>query len=331
MRKRAGLTGLVLMVGCLALSGCLRFAARSVRTGQIPKRGLLIEVEGVRLHVRDRGHGPAVLFLHGYGSAGMAWNKLIRAMVPGFRAVTVDLPGFGFSDKKKMDYSAKNLARLLRGLLIRLGIRRCHLAAHSWGATVGLTLAALYPEMVGKLVVIAGWLYPGQVAPFFSWARRPVAGEILFSLFYRQRIADRYASAYFNPEKHVTQQVVERIEEAVNRPGAVAAALAVIRAHNPRWLVRRLGRIGKPALLLWGREDHVSPLKYGERLASDLPRARLEVLPRCGHLPMIEHPNIVASLVSRFLFGRRRDYRSGRRGSFGCRRSLGAGGGGARP
>ena len=59
----------------------------------------------------------------------------------------------------------------------------------------------------------------------------------------------------------------------------------------PAELEARYREVKAPTLLLWGREDRVTPLRFGERLLSELPDARLEVFPRCGHLPMVEVPH----------------------------------------
>jgi pimeloyl-ACP methyl ester carboxylesterase len=66
----------------------------------------------------------------------------------------------------------------------------------------------------------------------------------------------------------------------------------------------RYPEIAQPALLLWGREDRVTPLSVGERLVRDLPNARLVVYPRCGHFPMIEASRASSADLTAFLSGR---------------------------
>jgi pimeloyl-ACP methyl ester carboxylesterase len=78
------------------------------------------------------------------------------------------------------------------------------------------------------------------------------------------------------------------VDAALARPGTVAAALAAVRGQRYAGVEGRYRTIDKPTLLLWGREDAVTPVRYGERLARDLPNAQLVTYPRCGHFPMIE-------------------------------------------
>jgi pimeloyl-ACP methyl ester carboxylesterase len=86
----------------------------------------------------------------------------------------------------------------------------------------------------------------------------------------------------------VTNELVDAVERALDRPGSTAAALAAVRGQRYAAVQARYRTIVQPTLLLWGREDVVTPLKYGERLVNDLVKAKLVVYPRCGHFPMIE-------------------------------------------
>jgi pimeloyl-ACP methyl ester carboxylesterase len=70
--------------------------------------------------------------------------------------------------------------------------------------------------------------------------------------------------------------------------------------HDPK-LERRLARVTAPTLVLWGRQDGLVPLVYGERYRDRIPGARLEVIERCGHLPPIERPAEFAAAVLRFI------------------------------
>jgi pimeloyl-ACP methyl ester carboxylesterase len=95
------------------------------------------------------------------------------------------------------------------------------------------------------------------------------------------------ASAFYDP-KYVTEELVDTVEDQLARPGTKAAALAAIRGQRYENVEARYKTIDKPVLLLWGREDRVTTLDFGERLSKELPNAHLLVYPQCGHFPMIE-------------------------------------------
>ena len=86
-------------------------------------------------------------------------------------------------------------------------------------------------------------------------------------------------------------------------PGAKAAALATVCDLDLAGRQQRYGQIDAPVLLVYGQQDQVSRPAFGERLQAHLPAARLEVLPRCGHFPMIEHAALYNDLVRSWLDG----------------------------
>jgi pimeloyl-ACP methyl ester carboxylesterase len=230
---------------------------------------------------------PTVVLIHGFASAIEAWAPVVPVLAKTHRIVALDLKGFGWTDRPEGDYSPEAQARLVLKLLDLRGVRKAALVAHSWGSSVALAMALAAPERVTKLALYDAWVYEEQLPTFFHWARAEGVGEMLFGLYYKQRADERLALAFFD-KKYVTEQLVEDVEAALDRPGTVAAALAAVRGQRFERIQAKYRTVDKPTLLLWGREDIVTPLKYGERLVSELPNAKLIVYPRCGHFPMIE-------------------------------------------
>ena len=144
-----------------------------------------------------------------------------------------------------------------------------------------------HPERVSRLALYDAFVYEDQIPTFFHWARAGGVGEALFALFYKERADERMRLAFYDPS-FVTEQLVESVEGQLERPGTVAAALETVRSMHYAEIEAQYRKITAPALLLWGREDSVTPLAYGERLASEMKQARLVVYPRCGHFPMLE-------------------------------------------
>lgn len=134
----------------------------------------------------------------------------------------------------------------------------------------------------------------------FQLARAKGVGEALFALFYSQRAEERIVHGFFDP-RFITQQFVDDVEAAFARPGTKAAALATVRGMNFSALEPQYGTIKAPTLLLFGREDVVTPPSIGERLVRQLPNAKLIVYPRCGHFPMLEAAPESTRDLARFL------------------------------
>ncbi|MGZ3443037.1 MAG: alpha/beta fold hydrolase, partial [Polyangia bacterium] len=129
----------------------------------------------------------------------------------------------------------------------------------------------------------------------------PGLGEALYGAFYRNAIGERLYLNFVEPNL-VTQKVVEEVEKQMALEGAVASALAAARGmHRFAETEGEYRTIKHQTLLLWGRDDKVARLAFGERLARELPHARLVVLPRCGHIPMWECTGETAAALTEFL------------------------------
>lgn len=273
------------------LSGCLTFH-QGPMPGE-PAGATFAEVEGARVRYLDVGprDAPAVVLLHGFASALETWATVIPALSSSHRVLALDLKGFGWTDRPPdatgSDYSPQAQARLVFALMDARGIDRAAVVAHSWGASVALAMALAEPARVEKLAIYDGWMYEEQLPTTFHWARAGGVGEFLFALFYDQRADEKMELAFYD-RRFVTEPIVEAVEEALQRPGTKAAALAAVRGQRFAEMQARYPTIQKDTLLLWGREDQVATLANGERLSKELPRARLVVYPQCGHFPMIE-------------------------------------------
>ena len=269
----------------LPLGGCPRF--HDGRLTGAPADATFVEIDGVHVRYRDVGHGPAVVLVHGYGASSESWASVIPALSGSHRVIAVDLKGFGWTSRPAGDYSPAAQARLVWRVLDQLGVKDVAIVGHSWGSSVSLAMAVAQPERVRRVALYAAYVYDDQVPSFFRWAEKPGLGEMLFGLYYRERIEDRAALAFYD-ERYVTQSKVDRVETELARPGTVAAALATARRHHFGPLHRALRTFTRPVLLLWGENDQVTPLRFGQRLVEELANAELATYPRCGHMPMVE-------------------------------------------
>jgi pimeloyl-ACP methyl ester carboxylesterase len=102
-------------------------------------------------------------------------------------------------------------------------------------------------------------------------ARREAVGDFLFGVYYKERPDERLALAFYDPTL-LNEKLAEDVERSLERPGTVAAALAATRGQQFAQVEKRYRTIDKPVLLLWGREDVVTTLDFGERLSKELER-----------------------------------------------------------
>lgn len=299
-RARAQRSALLAKLAALSLAlalfpGCLAFH-KGAMPGE-PAKATFLEIDGTRVRYLDVGEGPPVVLIHGFASAIENWVTVIPVLKEKHRVIALDLKGFGWTDRPEGDYSPRTQARILQALLDAKGIKQAAIVGHSWGTSVAMAFALEYPERVSRLVLYDAWLYESQLPAFFHLARADGLGEFLFAAFYDQRPDERIEQAFFD-KSLVTEPFVEEVEHALERPGTRAAALAAVRGMHYADVEGDYGKVKVPTLLLWGREDVVTPLGVGERLLRQLPNARLVSYPRCGHFPMLEARESTRELVS---------------------------------
>jgi pimeloyl-ACP methyl ester carboxylesterase len=115
-----------------------------------------VSANGIRLHVAEYGQGPLVVLLHGFPEFWWSWrHQLVGLADAGFRAVAVDLRGYGDSDKPPRGYDLWTLAGDVAGLIRALGEPAARIVGHDWGGVIGWTVAALHPRLVHSLAVLA--------------------------------------------------------------------------------------------------------------------------------------------------------------------------------
>jgi pimeloyl-ACP methyl ester carboxylesterase len=255
--------------------------------------GDLVEVDGLRLHVRDEGPrgAPALLLLHGFGASLHTWEPWAQALRGDHRVIRIDLPGHGLTGPDPDgDYSDARAHRLLLALLDRLGVERASLVGSSIGGRIAWSFAARHPQRVERLVLIApdGFASPGRgygQVPAVPWAMQLARWTLP-----RPLLRWGLAPAYADPQAVLTDALLERYHELVLAPGvraAMAQRLAQTLIEDPVPLLRR---ITAPTLLLWGELDALIPVANADDYLAALPDARKIVLPGIGHLPHEEDP-----------------------------------------
>jgi len=287
-RNRRALLLLPMLFGCMSWHGGTLPGA--------PDDATYLTLRDTSVHfVDDRQedpNAPVVVLIHGFASSIGVWTGIRQTLhAAGFRVLALDLKGFGWTGRPapdgEHDYSPAEQARIVRAFLDARSVHRASIVAHSYGSSVALQLALDIPERIERIALYDAWVYAEQLPTTFHWARAGGVGELIFAGFYSERPDDKIALAFHDPEI-IPEALIDNVRDQLSRPGTQAAALAAVRSMRYDEVQTRYSEIAQPTLLLWGREDAVTTLEHGERLSNQLPDARLNVYPQCGHFPMIE-------------------------------------------
>jgi pimeloyl-ACP methyl ester carboxylesterase len=252
----------------------------------------------------DAGCGPAILFVHGLGANLTHFEHVAPPLVAaGFRVCGLDLPGFGLSGKPRRDYSIRWLSGAVFALMDHLGIASATLAGHSLGGLVVADAALHDSSRVERLVLISSAGLFQMPLPF-QWVARTIMrpGLVAAAL---ERNARRLLEKRVFEERN--EKVERFIEQAVTRPDSrfvrdLARVMWSLRKDLTSYhLFDEVQRLTMPTLVIYGGKDRLLPTKSVPKWATKLPAGELEVIERCGHMPIIEKPEQVVARMKAFL------------------------------
>jgi len=262
-------------------------------------------VSALHAVVTGKGRRDLVL-LHGWGMNLRVWDGLAAALAQRFRAIAIDLPGHGASD---WDAAAPHPAAQVFRVHETLSqlTTRYHLLGWSLGGQFALDLAGALPAAVERLVLVATtprflhgpeWRCGLKEAALDKLAAEvgadPAQAVNGFLRLQLRGLAPRTAG-----------RVRGELHEALARggaavPEALAWGLERLRVGDLR---SQLAQVKKPALVIAGRDDRITPPAASRALAAALPKGRYRSLAGAGHVPFLSHPQAFANLLRGFLRG----------------------------
>lgn len=252
----------------------------------------------------DAGAGPAVVLIHGLGANLTHFEHIAPPLVDaGFRVCGLDLPGFGLSGKPTRRYTIRWLAGAVTALLDHLGIAQATLAGHSLGGLVAADAALHERDRVERLVLISSAGLFQMPLPF-QWVARTIMRPGLMAAAL-ERNARRLLETRVFEERN--ERVERFIEQSVTRPDSrfvkdLARVMWSLRKELTGYhLFDEVQRLTMPTLVIYGGRDRLLPTKSVPTWAGKLPAGELEVIERCGHMPIIEKPEQVVTRMKAFL------------------------------
>ena len=265
--------------------------------------GSRIVVAGVPIRYAQAGHGPDVLLLHGSPGSLEDWSLIVGRLADRFRVTAFDRPGHGYSGGADLPHTPEENARVTVEVMRALGLRNVVLVGHSYGGITSLALATRNPEEVRAFVLVAARGYsPVTVDPLFRVLATPLFGAG-FAAFVGPWIGPGHIEsgirASFRPNVDLIPAgfVTQRVA-IWNRPTVTTTLSqervtlwAALDGMSPHY-----SKIRKPVVVVCGEDDE-RPYRDGQRLARDIPSARLVTFPNTGHYVQYARPDDLAHIV----------------------------------
>jgi pimeloyl-ACP methyl ester carboxylesterase len=300
-----GITLIILFVVVAVILVASVVLGRESREVESARDTEFLELEGVWVRYRVSGGGPAVVLVHGWLSSSRIWEQLAGRLAQRFTVYSLDLSGFGESDKPLSGYGIRNGSRLLYAFCAHFGLTHANVIGHDLGGAMAVKLAADHPDVVGRLVVISAPADENQIdLPTMLWlVTLPVLGPIFYYLGRTARPVRRlWMRPFVADPVDLTEEVVD--DAGRSTPAAVSKTLSVGRREISRGRLARQARIIKiPLLVVAGEDDQiVDPQSVGV-WAGGVDKAEICLIDECGHLPMIERIAEFNAQILAFLTG----------------------------
>lgn len=294
-RRRRG--AVILAVALLVLVACLvrwpASALTTIATAAMRLRGIesrYVQLGPYRIHYFTGGAGEPLVLVHGLAGRALDFAPLMPALAKQHRVFALDLLGYADSDRPNLDYSVTLETNILRQFLDSQNLTRVDLAGWSMGGWIALDFAVQAPERVHRLVLLD-------------------SAGIKFTPTFDLRL--------FSPHTMADIQELEKL--LTPHSGRIPAFLLrdflrQLRAED--WVIERtvtnmltgrelmdgkLASVTMPVLIVWGKQDTVTPLSIGEEMHHQMPQSVLVVLDGCGHVAPLECHDRVRAEMQRFL------------------------------
>lgn len=251
----------------------------------------------------DAGEGLPVVFVHGLVGDFTHFEHVAPGIVgAGHRALGIDLPGCGDSHKRRARYGVSGYADDVVRFLDARGIDKAVLVGHSAGGAVVAEATLQHPKRVAGLALLSS-------AGLRSF---PIGAAALSRLLVRPWLLERtlehlamplldlvFESRNVHTEKFVRDSLDRPVMPTLREMSRVMADL-LPELCEPT-ILRRMREIRVPTLVMWGDKDGLVPMKSAALMKAALSHARLRPLTSCGHMPMIEKPEVVVAEMIAFL------------------------------
>ncbi len=245
-----------------------------------------LKTEGDFRYIETGGKGETLLLLHGLFGALSNFKGLLDYFGKAYNVVVPILPIYEMPLRK---VSLKGLLQHIGAFVKHKGYEQMHVLGNSLGGHLALLFALAYPERVRSMILTgSSGLFEKAMGSTF-----PKRGDYEY-------IRKKTEETFYNPEV-ATKELVDEVFDIVNNRLKAIRVIAMAKSAIRNNLEEELPKIKAPVLLIWGKQDSITPPFVAEQFHKLLPNSKLVFIDQCGHAPMMEHPKEFAAHLEAFL------------------------------
>jgi len=233
---------------------------------------------------------PTILLMHGSGLTHIVWSFHEQFYsTQGFNVLSVDLPGHGNSEGPSLK-SIEEISDWIKSLMEKLKIKKITIIGHSQGSLVGIDFAARYPELISRLVLVAGSYRMPVNQDLINYAEAGDEKAVMLMMKWGYEGSRAFIGG--NPVKKI-----------INSSRDIREILAVDlnACNNYKGGKESLGKINCPTLCIFGDLDKMVPLEVGNKMASMIKNSEKKIISNCGHMIIFEKALEMRKIVRDFL------------------------------
>jgi len=267
-----------------------------------------VQLPAGTIRYREAGEGKPVVFVHGYLVDGRLWDGVVDSLSDRCRCIAPDWPigAQQVAMKPDADLSPYGIAAIVNSLLEELDLRDVTIVGNDSGGAMSQVLATRHPERIGRLVLtncdthenfppgifkylIALTKLPGAVSAMAAPLRIGAVARGAYRPFTRDPLPPELIASWVEPslKNRDVKRDLKKVSVGMNRRYTLEAA-------------ERLRNSELPLLLTWAPGDRLFPLKYAERLAGEVPNARIVQIPDSRTFVPIDQPQRLADEIAGF-------------------------------
>ncbi|HCS79729.1 MAG TPA: alpha/beta hydrolase [Alteromonas macleodii] len=275
------------------------------------KSGHFLNLDGQQVFYKTEGTGPVLLLIHGYPTASFDWAKIWPKLTTQFHCVTLDMPGFGFSDKSPKKYLIKEQADAISEVIRHLGITSAHVLSHDYGDTVAQEMMAQQLENnlafnIESLHLLNGGLFPEthRALPIQKLLLSPIGGLLI--RFLNKNAIRKSMHNIFGSNTPPSDQDIDDFWTLISANNGHQHMHLLLdymkqrKQYRERW-VSALQNANAPLRLTAGMADPISGAHMVARYKQLIPNADVIELDQIGHYPQIESAEAVVNSIASFL------------------------------
>ena len=251
-----------------------------------------VEVGGAKVHLLKGRDGPPLLFLHSI-EGNLGWLPWVEEVSNSATVYAPTHPGFGRSERPEFLESVSDMARFYLWMIQELGLDSVTLVGHFLGGWIAAEMATMSPGSLSNLILVdSAGIRPdeGEIADVFLLGEEETTNLSFHEVDSVPGYGDLFERELSQEERELKVRGREMTTRLCWKP--------YMHDRSLEWLLQR---VNVPTLVVWGAEDKIIPPDAGRRIHEAIPGSRLEIIPKCGHLPHVEKADEFSSIVLRHL------------------------------